>query len=393
MSEKNNLTAKDIMRNDLLDGVRKITKTQKNFTTYKPFFNPSDIEFKLYPLTIADNKRIAELMESVPEITTINNITGKSYKDVEIEVDSIFNQIQEAQNNVNDIISEKITTQDGNSVNVGSLNLIDYQFCILNIFTIVNNGINYKVNLSRSREQIVKDMTEDEQKKSENPNYVPDRPKDKVMNINIPLDEKILLSFRKKLEHKESIDIDTKENKKYKVEFDYKVRRMLYKTDGNILSVEDLNKEFDFSSWRDGLRYELPNGTIIVFKLPSIKEFYKLYFSAIKLQKMSQIEGGKSYNVAVIDSLIDIYSGLMIGVTKEGVKSMIDIRNDDEFKNELKNVLYNLSPKQFYEISNVVFKHMIRMEIDVNVYTTGKSKKLLTSDTWFDSGLSFFFNL
>jgi len=370
----------DILTDSIVKDIKDAAKSINSFSLFNPFQKTKWGEYKIYPLTIADNKRISQIMESIPDISKLDFKPEDKPEDINQKIDTAFNIIIEAQENVNDILADKVfTSEKDQPVNVNGLNVLDYQFTVFKLFSISNQGIGYRVNLSKSKDQEIKEVIEN--------GKVDDDKKEKLMPIRIPLTEQMIYQIRNSYSCNQTEEVDF-EGKKYTVNYDYKIRRMKYNLDRVVLDISTVEKKEDFDKWMSDLTYRISDNFSLVFKYVTIKEFLKLYFTIIKMQKLLEIAPTYKFNNRIISLLVDLYTELIKGIVKDG--RVIDISNNIKIKEELRNFIGGFNTEKFLEISNIIFGNIFRLEIDITVKCGNKK---ITTDTWFDSGLSFFFNV
>jgi hypothetical protein len=360
----------DIIKSNFIKDIEKTKETQ-NHTLYELFKPINKMKtVKIYPMTISENKRIGELIENIPKYDTINE---SNFQDA---IDDYINKLKEIQSNINEIVSEKIKNENGESIKISNLNLLDYQFILFYIFSIANKSVKFRLDLNEKIDEndLISQMNSSSIEKVS-----------KYATIEIPLTTSILDKVKNNLKYHKKIN-HTENEETFNVELDYKIVKLDYNGKGANIESKNVEKT-DFKNWLNDLTYKINDNISLYLKPITILNYLDIYMNILKLKTALDNNVHMSITNTLIESNLTLFKNLILFVdyNKElyaptTYPEIIQLLDEHFFQ--------SMTDDQIIELSSIIYGNTYRMEIDVKVFNT--NNELIKEDTWFDTGLSFF---
>jgi hypothetical protein len=380
----------DNIRKNMLEDLKKISSSSRDNSISYSFFNKmTNVEkANIFPLSIRDNKNIAELMEDLPQINE-KDLEKSTDKQIQTIIKSYKNKVDEIQENLNNLLSDKVEIVSNgkkSNIDMSKIDILDYQFIVLNIFSVANNSIKHRTNLN--------DFL-DEEGNELRPDY---------LSLEIPLEQdilnkiknfeevKITKSFdkvkKKKVvqpENSQQPVITTKEMIPYKVEFEYIIKKLNYNKG---LIEGDRCYQKDIDEWHKNYQYSLRDNIDLIFRPVNITDYLKLYNKIFELQVLSKANKIKKYTNFLLDMNTDFIKDIVYAIHWNDTVQVVS--NDEELKGCIAEIIDNLSEKDIIDLISIIYGNILRLEIDIKVFD--QENNLVKEDAWFDTGMSFFFN-
>lgn len=367
----------DILKRQLLEDLNKV-KEQTNFTLYELFKNIGKIKnAKIYPLTIKENKRIGELLENLPKNDELNS---ENFKE---NIDDYLRRIKEVQMNINEIVSEKVLDENNNSIKLKNLNLLDYQFILLYLFSITNQSIKYKIDLNE-KPLTEKDLIDQINGETQSPSVTEE------VIVDIPITTEIMNKVKSKflLNDKMEILVPKNPDKKLRAELEYKIVKLNYDIKKAKISSEKISSK-DFKGWLTNLKFKISDNIELIFKPITIIDYLNIYLNLMKIKNAIDLGLDVKITTMLLDTNLDLFYDSIIAVKYNG--EIFDaVENPDIIDLIYNQYLMEASDDIILKISEIIYGNVFRMEIDIKIYN---EDELIKQDTWFDTGLSFFLSV
>lgn len=381
----------ELVTSNILDRLDKIKNDKKkNFYTYKLFKKLQKFEtVKVYPLNVEDNKNISEIVEDMPNemLTELSNET--SPEDMKATIDRYKERIKEMSKQVNEILSDKLLLEGPDKpFNINKINLLDYQFIILSIFTIMNQSIKYRFDVEKDKkvEELQKKVVEGTMdyptyyKRLEDLQRVPLSP----VTVSLPVNQVLLTKLREELSFNDEF-VHTEKEKDYTVKLNYAIKKLSY-DELKSPKGQDVVQE-DFKDWLLHMEYELDENVKILFRPVGIEDYLDIYLGLTAMQIKFKYNQGKKLTKDLLEMNIDLFNKLILGISYNG--ELIDVNSDPRISDKIKEIFNSMTDNQIYDLTKLIYQNVFRFEIGIKIYD---GETLIKEDAWYDTGLSFFFN-